>query len=122
MKIWQSFGSGHSANLSVIGTFNSVGDAETTKKMLEDFFRAAGEEDGDPDVFFDIWKDRFPIVRYYGPSKEEFQLGVDRDCDIEIDGTTVSVTNIRSVQIGGFVKLMLLKEPHDVKVSGKVGP
>ena len=34
MKTWRSFGSGHSAHLTVIGTFKSIEDAELAEKVV----------------------------------------------------------------------------------------
>jgi hypothetical protein len=35
---------------------------------------------------------------------------------------TVEIGAIRSTQIGGFVKLLMLKDATEVRISGKVGP
>jgi hypothetical protein len=48
--------------------------------------------------------------------------GLDDECDVTREGTTVSVTRIRSNEIGGIIKLMLLKEADPVTVSGRTGP
>ena len=37
MKIWRSFGSGHSAHLTVIGTFKTIDDAQIAEEVVDDF-------------------------------------------------------------------------------------
>lgn len=48
--------------------------------------------------------------------------GLDNGCDVKREGTTVSVSGIRSNEIGGIIKLMLLKEAEPITVSGRTGP
>jgi hypothetical protein len=122
MKIWKSFGSAHSAHLTVVGTFSTVGDAETAKQLIESFLGVSWGEEHTVQEFFEMWEGKEPGVRYYGPREAEFQLGIDNDPDVTRTGTTVAVRQIRSVEIGGFVKLMMLKSATEVKVTGEVGP
>ncbi len=37
MKIWRSYGSGHSAHLAIVGKFKNVGDAELAQEVIEDW-------------------------------------------------------------------------------------
>src|SRR5437763_3886606 len=110
MKVWQSFGSGHSAHLTVVGQFKSVNDAKIASELVTDFVNGSWEERY-PNVgaFIDSWKDKFDYLPFLGLSNSDFQMGIDRECDVRSSGTTVSVSS-RSNQIGGIVKLMLLKE------------
>ena len=43
MKIWKSFGSGHSAHLTVIGRFKTIDDAQVAEEVVEDFVHAQWE-------------------------------------------------------------------------------
>lgn len=123
MKIWRSYGSAHSAHLTVIGEFKSVEDAQLAKQVVEDFVNGSWEERY-PDVkgFIDAWKDRLPGVWGLGPNQSDFEMGIDREVDVDRTGTTVTVSDIRSAEIGGIIKLMLLKYPAEIKVTGRTGP
>jgi hypothetical protein len=123
MKIWRNYGSAHSANLTVIGEFTKVEDAELARTIVEDFVNANYEERY-PDIaaFITAWKDRLPAVPYLGPNDRDFVMGIDHQCDVERKGNTVTVSAIRTAEIGGIIKLMLLKGPTEVKVTGETGP
>ena len=123
MKIWQCFGSGHSANLTVVGEFANIGDAKFAKELVEDFVNAAWEERyPDNAEFCKAWKDRLGGVEFLGPNQLDFDMGIDNGCDVERAATTVTVSRIRSAQIGGIIKLMLLKDSTEIKVTGTTGP
>jgi uncharacterized protein DUF6375 len=123
MKIWQSYGSGHSARLTVVGEFANVDNATFARAVVEDFVNGAWEERY-PDVsaFHAAWKDRLSGVQFLGPNQSEFDMGIDNGCDVEQKGTTVTVSGIRSAEIGGIIKLMLLKDSTEIKVTGRTGP
>ena len=123
MKLWRSYGSGHSAHLSVIGEFSKVEDAEFTREIVEDFVNGAWEERY-PDVagFIAAWKERLPAVPYLGPNDRDFVMGIDDAADVQRENKTVTVSHIRSAEIGGIIKLMLLKDATEVKVTGRTGP
>jgi hypothetical protein len=123
MKIWRSYGSGHSARLSVIGQFTSADDATLIKQAVEDFVNGQWEERY-PDVkaFIDNWRERLPGVDGLGPNQSNFQMGLDNYCEVESSGTRVEVSRIRTNEIGGIIKLMLLKDPTEIKVTGENGP
>lgn len=122
MKIWRSFGSGHSAHLTVIGHFKSINDAKIASELLTDFVNGSWEERYQHvGAFIEAWKSKFEYLPYLGLSDMDFQMGIDRECDVTASNTTVSVSS-RSNQIGGIVKLMLLKGPIEIKVTGTPGP
>ncbi|MDP2998170.1 MAG: DUF6375 family protein [Bryobacterales bacterium] len=123
MKIWKSYGSGHSAQLTIVGEFANIGDATFAKEVVEDFVNAAWEERY-PDVaaFLSAWKSRLGGIEYLGPNQFEFDMAIDNGCDVERSGTTVTISRIRSAQIGGIIKLMLLKDSTEIKVTGQTGP
>ena len=123
MKIWHSYGSGHSARLTVVGEFKTVDDAKIAEQVVEDFVNGAWEERY-PDVaaFHAAWKDRLGGIQFLGPNQTEFDMGIDNGCDVARDGTTLTVSHIRSAEIGGIIKLMLLKDSAEIKVTGRTGP
>lgn len=49
-------------------------------------------------------------------------MGIDNACDVEMHGKVVTVSGIRTAEIGGIIKLMLLKDPTEIKVAGRTGP
>jgi hypothetical protein len=123
MKIWKSYGSGHSAHLTVIGKFEKAEDAKIARDVVEDFVNGAWEERyPDNAAFITAWKERIPAIPYLGPNDREFEMGVDDAPDVELAGTTLMVSSIRSHEIGGIIKLMLLKDATEVKVTGRTGP
>jgi hypothetical protein len=123
MKIWRSYGSGHSARLTVVGSFKKEEDAKLAEAIVEDFVNATWEERyPDINAFREHWKDRVPALEFLGPNQIEFDMGLDDSCDIERNGLTVTVSHIRSGEIGGIIKLMLLEDSEQVTVSGRTGP
>jgi hypothetical protein len=123
MKIWQNFGSGHSAHLAVVGTFKNVADAELAREVVEDFVNAVWEERyNDIGEFLKAWKDRIQGIEFLGPTSGDMMEGLDNSCDVVREGTRVSVRGIRSNEIGGIIKLMLLKDAEPIMVNGRTGP
>lgn len=55
MKVWQSYGSEHSMNLVMIGTFKKESDAEKVKELFDSLFEKLRAL---PDS--DVYEDRFP--------------------------------------------------------------
>jgi hypothetical protein len=122
MKIWRSFGSGHSAHLTVIGTFKSIEDAELAKEVVEDFVNAVWEQRyPDLQAFLQAWEERLPAVTILGPTDSNFDLGIDDTIAVERDEQTVKVSDIRTTKIEGIIKLMLLKYPTEIKITGITG-
>ncbi|HXG19411.1 MAG TPA: DUF6375 family protein [Methylomirabilota bacterium] len=120
MKIWRSYGSGHSARLTVVGEFTTVEDASLIEQVVEDFVNAEWEGRY-PDVraFIKAWSSRLRGVEMLGPNQSEFQMGIDNSADVARSGTRVEVSRIRTAEIGGIIKLMLMKDPTEIKVTGK---
>ncbi len=123
MKIWTSFGSAHSARLSVVGEFSQSDDAALAERIVEDFVNANWEERY-PDIraFAEAWNSRVPGVSQLGPNDREFEMGIDDSCAVVRHGNTVSVSQIRTAEIGGIIKLMLLKNATEIKITGRTGP
>jgi hypothetical protein len=125
MKIWRSYGSGHSARLSIVGEFKSVEDAESMRQILEDFVSA--ELEGrypNVEAFRAAWRSRFGdiVMTPLAPSQSEYVLGIESPPDVERKGATVEVSKMRSTALNGIVKLMLLKYPTEIRITGETGP
>jgi hypothetical protein len=125
MKIWRSYGSGHSARLSIVGEFKSVEDAELMKEVLKDFVSAEVKKRyTDIDGFRDAWFPKFGniIMSSLAPDENEYFLGVDWEPDVSRTGTTVEVAGMQTTALNGIIKLMLLKYPTEIKITGETGP
>ncbi|HTW90584.1 MAG TPA: DUF6375 family protein [bacterium] len=136
MQVWRSYGSAHSADINIVGSFATVADAERAHELLADFLRTAfaatnGKSPDDTDLqpvlsnFYERWKEKDPFIVYHGPSLEEFEgigWGDDGAAMPEKEGTQVSLRHIRTMDIGGIVKLMLVREAKDVAITGRRGP
>jgi hypothetical protein len=126
MKIWRSYGSGHSANLSIVGEFKSAEDAELVKEVLKDFVSAELKKRY-PDIngFRNTWYPQFGNIildSTLAPNESEYALGVDWEPQIVREGATVTVSGMQTPALNGIVKLMLLKYPTEIKITGETGP
>jgi len=107
MKIWKEFGSSHSSNVSITGTFDNVENAETAYKLVEDFANGFWEERYPSlEEFNENWKIEHPNIPYIGIFQQEYETGVDNAPDIELDGNTIKIAGFRSNNIGGLIKLL----------------
>jgi hypothetical protein len=124
VKIWRNYGSAHSAHLSVVASFKKVEDAKLAREVMDDFLRYVWLEADKlkPADFYKVWEQRLHGVQFLGPSVNDFEMGIDNGFDIALKGETVEVSGIRSAEIGGIVKILLLAGSEDVRVLGQTGP
>ena len=61
MKIWQAYGSEHSANLVIVGTFKAVDDAKDAEALLK----------GIRDLYPEGQQPEKPVIRKKTPEEEE---------------------------------------------------
>jgi hypothetical protein len=125
MKIWRSYGSGHSAHLSIVGEFKSVEDAELVKQIVEDFVSAELKNlYPNVEAFREAWRSRFGdiVMTSLAPTQNEYFLGIESPPDVVRRGTTVEVSEMHTTELNGIIKLMLLKYPREIKVTGETGP
>lgn len=125
MKIWRSYGSGHSARLSIVGEFKNAEDAELVKEVVKDFVSAEVDKRY-PDIngFRNAWYPQLGniILSSLAPDESEYFLGVDWAPDVVRKGTTVEVSGMQTTALNGIIKLMLLKYPTEIKITGETGP
>jgi hypothetical protein len=123
MKVWKAFGSAHSADLTIVGEFQSEEDALLMEQVVEDFVNAAFEERY-PDArgFCHAWESRLPGVTMLGPHDPDFELGLQDTCTVTREGSRVSVSNLTFPSFDGIIRLMLLKYPTQITVRGRTGP
>jgi len=119
MKIWRSYGSAHSAQITVVGTFANLDDAAFAREIVEDFVNGEWEQRyPDSAAFIAAWKERLPTLPLLAPRDPEFAMGIDSPCPVELEQQTVTVSDIKTGDIGGIIKLLLLKNPTEIKITG----
>lgn len=125
MKIWKGYGSGHSARLSIVGEFKNAEDAELVERILEDYVNAELEKRyPDIEAFKNAWSSRFGkiVLTSLAPNQSEYFLGIEYAPDITRRDTTVEVSQMSTTALNGIIKLMLLKYPTEIKITGETGP
>jgi len=119
MKIWKEFGSSHSGNVTVIGEFDSEDKANDALQVLEDFANASWEERyPNAKAFKEACKTRIPNIEYFGPNDEDFETGVDNGPEVYREGNKVIVTQFRSENVSGFVKILFRLGMKEITISG----
>lgn len=119
MKIWRSYGSAHSAQITVVGTFANLEDASFAREIVEDFVNGEWEQRyPDHAGFIAAWKDRLPTLPLLPPRQYEFEMGTDSPYIVQQEEQTVTISEIKSGEVGGIVKLLLLKNPTEIKITG----
>jgi hypothetical protein len=122
MKIWRSFGSAHSAHLTVIGKFKNIDDAKIAEEVVEDFVNAVWEQRySDLQAFQHAWEERLPTLTLLGPTASNFDMGIDQPISVERNRQTVTVSNIVTTELGGIIRLLLMKYPKEIKITGLTG-
>lgn len=108
MKIWKEFNSSHSSNISIIGTFTNIENADKAYAMIEDFALSSWEErHSSLEEFNKHWATHFHAnIPYLGIFEEEIESGIDNAPDIYRNGDTITISHFRSNNIGGIIKLM----------------
>lgn len=112
MKIWYSYGSEHSMNLVMIGSFKQVADAEEAKRLIDELAEQVRKEpmrsyDDDPNEarFSKEMLDFFKNTNLYsiGPPKlEQFNY----DVHVERKANTLILTTDES-EVSAFLKLLI---------------
>lgn len=107
MKIWNEFGSSHSDNISIIGTFRDATQAQKASDLIEDLVFGSWEERY-PSVegFHENWKAQFSWVEYM-VNQDDWETGIDNTPGFEIDGDQIRITDFRHAKIGGIMKALL---------------
>ncbi len=123
MKIWKAFGSAHSAHLTIIGKFENVSKAEGANEIVKNFLDGVWKDRyHNKEEFCEQWKNVNDAVLSLGPNDSDFNIGWDNLCDVNQDGKTVTVSGMSGLNVGGIIKLMLLYDPIEIKITGQTGP
>ncbi len=108
MKIWQNYGSEHSANLVMIGRFKEVSDAKKAAETIEtikDYLRTATEDyNEDSDRYSDGMLALLQKLRFHpSPSElQQFQL----DIRVEQKSNSLVITTDET-EISAFLRLLI---------------
>lgn len=120
MKTWKEFGSSHSGNVSVVGTFLTISDAEKAFQMIKDFTLGEWEQRHKSfEEFIEIWSEKFhPDLKYSSLlNQDDYSLGIDNEPQIQLDNEKIIISRIRSSNVGGIIKLMLFASAKNATVS-----
>lgn len=119
MKIWKEFGSSHSGNVSVIGTFLNQEDAQAAMEMIEDFTLGEWEErHASVKEFLEVWSEKFhPDVKYTSIYQTDYSLGIDNAPTIELIKNRIEISKLRTSNVGGLIKLMLFAGAKTTNVT-----
>jgi len=119
MKIWKEFGSSHSSNVSVIGTFTTEKDAEEAFEMIKDFALGEFEERHESvKEFLEVWTEKFHSgLKDSDINEFDYSIGTDNYPNVNLEGKKISISGIRTTNVGGIVKLMLFSGAKNTDVS-----
>jgi hypothetical protein len=101
MKIWNSFGSEHSANLVIIGKFKDVAAATRAEATLNGVARIAGTNKPPADLAMEAYK-AFEVADFSAADVE----GMNLCHNWKRDGDHI-VVNTDDTDIQGILKIML---------------
>lgn len=110
MKIWNSYGSEHSANLVMIGKFKDASSAEEAKAVIDEIteFMSSSENDHrEADSYSDEVLELLRKVKFHSVAPSELHQFI-YDVRSELKGDQVIVTT-DEIDISGYMKLMIDK-------------
>lgn len=119
MKIWNSFGSAHSSNITIIGEFKEGTEIDLAERIIEDFANAYIENRYKTVLdFCKAWRERTNSdIIPNCPLEGEFQTGIDDPCKVAKDEKRITVSKFSTNNIGGIIKLMLMFDPIEIKIT-----
>lgn len=111
MKIWNSYGSEHSASLVMIGRFKDVGSAEKAKAAIDEITEFMGNLKDQPDEDADRYPEGIlPLLKNLGlHSVGPSELGQFCYCIYsQLKGDQIVITT-DEIEVSAFLKLMIDK-------------
>ena len=116
MKIWNGYGSDHSASLVLIGEFKSEEDAAKVSALINQIEEAARDDEasdlispwGRNELFSEATEQKLRNLNLWGLSSEDVADFIRNDISHDQVGATLRFRT-EDTQIGGFVKLMVDK-------------
>lgn len=113
MKVWLGYGSEHSANLVIIGTFKSTEEAQDTKSLLDEMTRIAEQDEKSGHLKIDGGNTKFSKTfleycgeqnfMWFGPNDPTQFLYENRT---RVEGDKLVITTEES-EFSAFLKVML---------------
>jgi hypothetical protein len=109
MKIWNSYGSEHSANLVMIGKFTDAASAEAAKDAIDEVEKFIGDHDSreGAERYSDAEMDLFKRLNFYWLQPGELEQ-FRYDIRSELQGDSIVVTTDET-EIAALLKLLLAK-------------
>jgi len=133
MKARKSFGYAYSSELAIVGRFTSDAAAESVLEILEDWVLTAqraseglGSKVGNGKLrppyegFLKKWSARHPGLRELGPRLSDFADICPCNGEsvlVSASGREASIDGIRTLNVGGIVRLLLFLKATSVEVS-----
>jgi hypothetical protein len=110
MKIWNSYGSEHSANLVMIGKFKDAASAESAQAIIDEltaFISDREDEDLGVDRYPDGVLDLLSRMKFHSVAPEEIkQFRYDVHSEVKADKIVITTDE---VDISAFLKLLIEK-------------
>lgn len=110
MKIWNSYGSEHSANLVMIGKFKDAASAESAQAIIDEltaFISDREDEDLGVDRYPDGVLDLLGRMKFHSVAPEEIkQFRYDVHSEVKEDKIVITTDE---VDISAFLKLLIEK-------------
>ena len=110
MKIWNSYGSEHSANLVMIGKFKDAASAEKAKEIIEEiseYLRSTGEEYFEANSYTQGVLDLLKRIQFHDIRPDELSQ-FNMISNYKLKGDTITITTDES-DVSGFLKLFVDK-------------
>jgi len=116
VKIWNGYGSDHSSSLMIIGHFKASTDAEKTMALIEELTSTAGNDLAagsieyleDNDDFSEATREKLRELNLYSLSPSEIADFALLNASPRVEGSDIRIFS-DDVEIGGFIKLMVLR-------------
>ena len=123
MKIWNSYGSEHSANLVMIGKFKDAVSAEKAKTTIDEiteYITRTGEEHHEAERYSDGMMELLHRVRVFDVRPAELEQFI-YDVSIEVANNEV-VLKTNETDVSAFLKVMIDKGARVEVYSARVSP
>jgi hypothetical protein len=110
MKIWCSYGSEHSANLVMIGTFRDVPSAKKAKGIIDEltaFMADADDERERPDRYSSEELDFLMRIGFHSVGSGELEQ-FRYDVNVDLQGSQI-IVRTDEIDVSGFLKVLIDK-------------
>lgn len=107
MKIWNAYGSEHSANLVMIGSFKDSATAEETNAAIDELRTFASDSANNPDTrrYSDKAMELLHKLRFHSVGSSELEQ-FNYDFSVKVKGTSLVITT-DEIDVAALMKLMI---------------